>query len=219
MWLALVVRRKGRRSGDRLCCWWTTSVCCWVWGSALEPCWTSATTVEPQSALSHRFGISNSRMSSHEWTLIFSIRLLLWKQFKMDQSSLLWLWRQGNMVMLLRCDGEGEETVGDDEGLEWLLKGLTHQCSLSLHVQGLPTGYCRDIHGQVWDWVFLTFLTANNLGLCKHSTFWTSLQQQHMKRNNLFRPPKLSQINWHTGANSLLGQSCCLVFKYHQLRL
>ncbi|XP_072249797.1 elongator complex protein 6 [Leuresthes tenuis] len=56
---------------------------------------------------------------------------------------------QGNMVMLLRCDGEGEETAGDDEGLEWLLKGLTHQCSLSLHVQGLPTGYCRDIHGQV----------------------------------------------------------------------
>lgn len=56
---------------------------------------------------------------------------------------------QGNVVMLVRCDGEEEEADGDDEGSERLLKGLTHQCSLTLHVQGLPTGYCRDIHGQV----------------------------------------------------------------------
>ncbi|XP_070768245.1 elongator complex protein 6 [Enoplosus armatus] len=56
---------------------------------------------------------------------------------------------QGNVVMVTRCDGEEEEDDGDDEGSERLLKGLTHQCSLTLHVQGLPTGYCRDIHGQV----------------------------------------------------------------------
>lgn len=57
---------------------------------------------------------------------------------------------QGNVVMLTRCDGENdEEEEGDDEGPERLLKGLTHQCSLTLHVQGLPTGFCRDIHGQV----------------------------------------------------------------------
>ncbi|GAA6217215.1 elongator complex protein 6 isoform X2 [Lates japonicus] len=56
---------------------------------------------------------------------------------------------QGNMVMLVRCDGEEEEDDWDDGGSELLLKGLTHQCSLTLHVQGLPTGYCRDIHGQV----------------------------------------------------------------------
>ncbi|XP_023132498.1 elongator complex protein 6 isoform X1 [Amphiprion ocellaris] len=56
---------------------------------------------------------------------------------------------QGNMVMLVRCDGEDEGDDGDDEGSELLLRGLTHQCSLTLHVQGLPTGYCRDIHGQV----------------------------------------------------------------------
>ncbi|XP_034731378.1 elongator complex protein 6 [Etheostoma cragini] len=57
---------------------------------------------------------------------------------------------QGNVVMLVRCDGEEEEEDdGDDEGSERLLKGLTHQCSLTLHVQGLPTGFCRDIHGQV----------------------------------------------------------------------
>uniref|UniRef100_A0A3Q3H1V1 Elongator complex protein 6 n=1 Tax=Labrus bergylta TaxID=56723 RepID=A0A3Q3H1V1_9LABR len=56
---------------------------------------------------------------------------------------------KGNVAMLARCDGEEEEDDGDDEGSERLLKGLTHQCSLTLHVQGLPTGYCRDIHGQV----------------------------------------------------------------------
>ncbi|KAK2909730.1 elongator complex protein 6 [Channa argus] len=55
---------------------------------------------------------------------------------------------QGSMVMLVRCDGEEEEDDGD-EGSERLLKGLTHQCTLGLHVKGLPTGYCRDIHGQV----------------------------------------------------------------------
>ncbi|XP_048860119.1 elongator complex protein 6-like isoform X1 [Brienomyrus brachyistius] len=52
---------------------------------------------------------------------------------------------QGNMVMLVRV-GEEED---DEEGPELLLKALTHQCSLALSVQGLPTGYCRDIHGQV----------------------------------------------------------------------
>lgn len=51
--------------------------------------------------------------------------------------------------MLTRCDGEEQEEEGDEEGPENLLKGLTHQCSIALHVQGLPTGFCRDIHGQV----------------------------------------------------------------------
>lgn len=52
--------------------------------------------------------------------------------------------------MLARSDGEDDNDDGGDvEGSERLLKGLTHQCSLSLHVEGLPTGFCRDIHGQV----------------------------------------------------------------------
>lgn len=55
---------------------------------------------------------------------------------------------QGSMVMLVRCEAE-EEEESDDEGSERLLRGLIHQCSLTLQVQGLPTGYCRDIHGQV----------------------------------------------------------------------
>ncbi|XP_057689197.1 elongator complex protein 6 [Corythoichthys intestinalis] len=61
---------------------------------------------------------------------------------------------KGNVVMLLRCDGEDDDDdTGSEESSERLLRGLTHQCSLSLSVQGLPTGYCRDIHGQleVWD--------------------------------------------------------------------
>lgn len=62
------------------------------------------------------------------------------------------------MVMLVRCDGEEEEDDGDDEGSERLLKGLTHQCSLTLHVQGLPTGFCRDIHGQVSVFVRTVFM-------------------------------------------------------------
>ncbi|KAL3972483.1 translocation protein SEC62 [Sarotherodon galilaeus] len=56
---------------------------------------------------------------------------------------------QGNIVTLVRCHREEAEDDGSDGGSEWLLKGLVHQCSLTLHVQGLPTGYCRDIHGQV----------------------------------------------------------------------
>ena len=54
------------------------------------------------------------------------------------------------MVMLVRCEGEDEEEVdNDEESSERLIRGLTHQCSLALKVQGLSTGYCKDIHGQV----------------------------------------------------------------------
>lgn len=57
------------------------------------------------------------------------------------------------MAILVRCE---EEDV-DDEGSNLLQKGLIHQCSLALHVEGLPTGYCRDIHGQVCYHVKVTF--------------------------------------------------------------
>lgn len=57
--------------------------------------------------------------------------------------------------MLTRCNGDQEEDEGNNEGPERLLKGLTHLCSLSLHVQGLPTGFCREIHGQVCVCVFV----------------------------------------------------------------
>lgn len=59
--------------------------------------------------------------------------------------------------MLTRCDGGEQEDEGDDEGAEILAKGLTHQCSLALRVQGLPTGFCRDIHGQVCVFVCCEF--------------------------------------------------------------
>ncbi|XP_051576869.1 elongator complex protein 6-like isoform X2 [Myxocyprinus asiaticus] len=56
---------------------------------------------------------------------------------------------KGNMVILVRCE---EEDADDDEGSDLLHRGLVHQCSLALHVEGLPTGYCRDIHGQMEVW-------------------------------------------------------------------
>ncbi|KAL1259785.1 hypothetical protein QQF64_010362 [Cirrhinus molitorella] len=55
---------------------------------------------------------------------------------------------QGNMVILVRC--EEEDADDDEEGSNLLQRGLVHQCNLALHVEGLPTGYCRDIHGQVF---------------------------------------------------------------------
>lgn len=57
---------------------------------------------------------------------------------------------QGSVVALVRC--EDEEYDEDEEGSNYLLKALSHQCSLSLRVEGLSTGYCRDIHGQVEIW-------------------------------------------------------------------
>ncbi|XP_056331357.1 elongator complex protein 6 [Danio aesculapii] len=56
---------------------------------------------------------------------------------------------QGNMVILVRCE---EEDADDEEELNLLQRGLVHECHLALHVEGLPTGYCRDIHGQVEVW-------------------------------------------------------------------
>ncbi|KAK7158024.1 hypothetical protein R3I93_009274 [Phoxinus phoxinus] len=57
---------------------------------------------------------------------------------------------QGNMVILVRC--EEEDADDDEEGANLLQRGLVHQCNLALHVEGLPTGYCRDIHGQMQVW-------------------------------------------------------------------
>ena len=68
--------------------------------------------------------------------------------------------------MLARCDGEEEEDDGDDEGSERLLKGLTHQCSLTLQVQGLPTGYCREIHGQVCVTIYMYTTVCVCLCVC-----------------------------------------------------
>lgn len=59
---------------------------------------------------------------------------------------------QGSVVALVRCDDEEEEDEDEDEGSSRLLQALSHQCTLSLRVQGLQTGYCRDIHGQVEIW-------------------------------------------------------------------
>lgn len=58
---------------------------------------------------------------------------------------------KGSVVVLVRCEEE-EDDEGDEEGSEMLQRGLMHQSTLALQVQGLPTGYCKDIHGQVDIW-------------------------------------------------------------------
>ncbi|XP_017308091.1 elongator complex protein 6 isoform X1 [Ictalurus punctatus] len=57
---------------------------------------------------------------------------------------------QGSVVTLVRCDDDDDDD--EDESSSHLLRALSHQCTLSLRVEGLRTGYCRDIHGQVEIW-------------------------------------------------------------------
>ncbi|XP_067887553.1 elongator complex protein 6 isoform X2 [Heterodontus francisci] len=50
----------------------------------------------------------------------------------------------GNLVMMVH-DTEDLE----DEENNFVVKSLSHQCHLILQVEGLTTGYCKDIHGQL----------------------------------------------------------------------
>ncbi|XP_042188036.1 elongator complex protein 6 [Callorhinchus milii] len=51
---------------------------------------------------------------------------------------------QGNVVVLAHDDADSE-----DEENELLVKSLQHQSHLTLRAEGLVTGYCKDIHGQL----------------------------------------------------------------------
>lgn len=51
---------------------------------------------------------------------------------------------QGNIVALVHDSGDAE-----DEENDVLLNGLSHQSHLILRAEGLATGFCRDVHGQV----------------------------------------------------------------------
>lgn len=51
---------------------------------------------------------------------------------------------QGNIVALVHDSGDTE-----DEENNILLNGLSHQSHLILRAEGLATGFCRDVHGQV----------------------------------------------------------------------
>ncbi|XP_031201213.1 elongator complex protein 6 [Mastomys coucha] len=51
---------------------------------------------------------------------------------------------KGNVVALVH-DTEGAE----DEGNDILLNGLSHQSHLILRAEGLATGFCKDVHGQL----------------------------------------------------------------------
>ncbi|XP_064617824.1 elongator complex protein 6-like isoform X1 [Liolophura sinensis] len=50
----------------------------------------------------------------------------------------------GSVVVYLH----GDEDAGDDEeGLIW--KTMCHSCSVQLQVTGLPSGYCKEVHGEI----------------------------------------------------------------------
>ncbi|KAM7062976.1 elongator complex protein 6 [Molossus nigricans] len=51
---------------------------------------------------------------------------------------------QGNIVALVHDSGDAE-----DEENDILLNGLSHQSHLVLRAEGLATGFCRDVHGQL----------------------------------------------------------------------
>ncbi|XP_003794587.1 elongator complex protein 6 isoform X3 [Otolemur garnettii] len=51
---------------------------------------------------------------------------------------------KGNVVALVHDSGDGE-----DEENDILLNGLSHQSHLILRTEGLSTGFCRDVHGQL----------------------------------------------------------------------
>ncbi|XP_036886484.1 elongator complex protein 6 [Sturnira hondurensis] len=51
---------------------------------------------------------------------------------------------QGNIVALVHDSGDAE-----DEESDMLLNGLSHQSHLILRAEGLATGFCRDVHGQL----------------------------------------------------------------------
>ena len=47
-------------------------------------------------------------------------------------------------MAMVHCDG-----ADSDEEEQLLRKHLLHICNLSLHVEGLSTGYSKDVHGNV----------------------------------------------------------------------
>ncbi|XP_078206810.1 elongator complex protein 6 isoform X6 [Callithrix jacchus] len=51
---------------------------------------------------------------------------------------------KGNVVVLVHDSGDVE-----DEENDILLNGLSHQSHLILRAEGLATGFCRDVHGQL----------------------------------------------------------------------
>ncbi|XP_077846929.1 elongator complex protein 6 isoform X2 [Macaca mulatta] len=59
------------------------------------------------------------------------------------KASILYL-MQGNMVILVHDSGDVE-----DEENDILLNGISHQSHLILRAEGLATGFCRDVHGQL----------------------------------------------------------------------
>jgi hypothetical protein len=72
-----------------------------------------------------------------------TLNLWSWCPFGKAQVFILYL-MQGNVVALVHDRGDAE-----DEENDILLNGLSHQSHLILRAEGLATGFCKDVHGQV----------------------------------------------------------------------
>ncbi|XP_024904715.1 elongator complex protein 6 isoform X2 [Pteropus alecto] len=68
---------------------------------------------------------------------------------------------QGNIVALVHDSRDTE-----DEENDILLNGLSHQSHLILRAEGLATGFCKDVHGQILS----TLCTAGRSRHCGHES-------------------------------------------------
>ena len=83
---------------------------------------------------------------AYPWKLIKVIRcrLCIKKSIFFTKSILFFFKKDGCVVTLVHNDSD----VDDDESL-LLWKQLCYVAHMELHVQGLSSGYCKDVHGQV----------------------------------------------------------------------
>ena len=72
---------------------------------------------------------------------------------------------QGNIVCLVHDSGDTE-----DEESDVLLNGLSHQSHLILRAEGLATGFCKDVHGQVRGALAQRELLASSVRPIAHGT-------------------------------------------------
>lgn len=85
--------------------------------------------------------------------------LKAWYLFGKEQVSILCL-MQGNVVALVHDNRDAEDK---ENGI--LLNGLSHQSHLVLRAEGLATGFCKDVHGQVLGLPVGCFVWKGNLGV------------------------------------------------------
>jgi len=85
----------------------------------------------------------------------------------------------GCLVTLVHNDSDV-----DDEDSMLLWKQLCHDAHMELHIRGLSSGYCKDVHGQLT-------ITQRNLDRLKHKT--RDVQYKILEKNVTFFAPGMSK--------------------------